>query len=122
MRNPDTTPDSRQMMGGDPGSGIPRTIEDEQRIIGDMLRDPNFARDAADGLRPTDFRDERHQEIFRAIVLGVPDNSTDCRSVWQRLKLFGRLKAAGGKAYVNELRWTRPESDGGTGGGLDAAR
>ena len=95
--------DPRETMGGDPDSGIPRTVKDEQIILGQMLNDPEVAVDAVRGLRVSDFRDERNRTIFQAFRLGLEEDKMGIAGVITRLRFFNRLDQAGGVDYITSL-------------------
>ena len=112
MTTTPTGPDPREHDGGDPDAGIPRSVEDERRILGEMMTAPAFARDAVRALRLSDFRDRRHAFIFEAIRAKLPFNSIDHHSIITYLDIPGRLRPAGGRDYINSLRRAMTDASG----------
>lgn len=85
----------------------PRSIEAEMALLGAMILDPRVIGDVLVVIKsPTDFYDERHAAIYRAVVelydrkLG---DRLDVVAVADTLRDRGLLEQVGGLSYIGEL-------------------
>ena len=82
----------------------PHSTEAEQGTLGAMLSDPDKVIELIAKLRPEDFYDPVHREIFEAIVqLSEQRKSIDILTVAEKLKGNSRVESAGGSAFLAEL-------------------
>ncbi|MBC8351194.1 MAG: replicative DNA helicase [Planctomycetes bacterium] len=89
----------------------PHSTEAEQGTLGAMLLDPDIVIDVLATLRPDDFYEPVHQEIFRAIAdLSTERSAIDVLTVTQRLRDDDQVNAAGGSAYIAEVAVLSPTS------------
>ncbi len=83
---------------------LANTEEAEQHILGSILWNPELLNQAANTLKPDNFRYEKHKCIFGAMLLlssqGVPINEL---TLWDILKERGELDTAGGTSYITYL-------------------
>jgi replicative DNA helicase len=93
------------------GVAPPHNMEAEQSVLGAILLSDKslYALVIEEGLKPEDFYSERHGVIYGAI-LELYDESlpVDSLTVVDRLKMAGRLEAAGGPSAVDELTGAVP--------------
>jgi replicative DNA helicase len=86
-------------------------MEAEQSVLGAILlsEKPLYALVIEEGLKPEDFYSERHAVIYRAMLeLYGESLPVDPLTVADRLKMAGKLEAAGGAAAVDELTGAVP--------------
>jgi replicative DNA helicase len=86
-------------------------MEAEQSVLGAILLSerPLYALVIEEGLRPDDFYSERHRVIYEAMLeLYNQSEPVDPLTVAERLKVTGKLDAAGGVAAVDELTGAVP--------------
>ncbi len=82
----------------------PHSEEAEQSVLGAALLSRDAMSEAAELVRPEDFYDGKHREIFKAMVdMFVRGKSIDIVTVCDELKKRKTLEAAGGRTYVAEL-------------------
>lgn len=87
----------------------PHSTEAEQGTLGAMLSDPDKVIELIAKLRPQDFYDPVHGDIFRAIAeLSEGRTPVDILTVVEKLKGNPRVEAAGGSAYLTELTMQVP--------------
>jgi replicative DNA helicase len=82
----------------------PHSVEAEESVLGAFLLDKDAVIAVAEFLRPDDFYDDRHKEIFKvAIELYEERIPIDVLTVAERLKKRKVLKSIGGSSYLAEL-------------------
>jgi len=82
----------------------PHSKEAEQACLGAAMLDKDALADIIDILRPDDFYESGHREIFRAIMKLFEENSeVDIVTVSEKLKQMGSLEMAGGRSYIGWL-------------------
>ena len=82
----------------------PHSKEAEQACLGAAMLDKDALADIIDILRPNDFYESGHREIFRAIMKLFEENTeVDIVTVSDKLKQMGSLEVAGGRAYIGWL-------------------
>ena len=82
----------------------PHSRSAEESVLGALLLDKDAIIAVAEFLRPLDFYDERHQEIFEcAVELYEERIPVDVLTVAERLKKKKALKKVGGTAFLAEL-------------------
>lgn len=89
----------------DPQGVVPSAMEIEQSVLGVLLSEASSeAAEAMLILTPSAFFDPTHALIFEAMRgVEVASGKVDLVTVAQQLKTEGRLRAAGGVAYLTEL-------------------
>ena len=92
------------------------SINPEQALLGALMLNEGAWPDVAELVTATDFSRAQHQLVFEAIAaLAGEHKPLDAVAVCERLRSAGRLKQAGGIAYLAELL-------DGTPGAANAAR
>ena len=90
------------------GRIAPNNLEAEQSILGSMLLNEKCVFEAMESLRETDFYQQQHRNIFRAmdelVRAGV---SVDMVTVSQKLEQEGNMPM-GGMEYLSGLTMTVP--------------
>ena len=82
----------------------PHSREAEQSALGAVLVSKEALADVIQILKPDDFYDSAHKEIYSAIWnLYEDDKNVDIITVSDALKRRGSLEAAGGRAYIADL-------------------
>ncbi len=82
----------------------PHNKEAEQSTLGAALVSKDALSDVIQILRPEDFYDSAHREIYEAMrELYRDDKNVDIITVSDALKKKGSLEAAGGRAYIADL-------------------
>ena len=82
----------------------PHNKEAEQSALGAALVSKEALSDVIQILRPEDFYDSAHREIYTAMrELYRDDKNVDIITVSDALKKKGSLEAAGGRAYIADL-------------------
>src|SRR3972149_7786071 len=82
----------------------PHSAEAEESVLGALLLDKDAVIAIAEFLRPEDFYDDRHKEIFiSAIELFEERIPIDVLTVSERLKKRKTLKKVGGAGYLADL-------------------
>lgn len=82
----------------------PQNLDAEKSIIGAILIDDEALSDIQNKVRADDFYDQRHQDIFAAIVkLYEKHSPIDLLTLTDQLKSSKQLKKVGGAAYLAEL-------------------
>lgn len=83
---------------------LPFNMEAEQAVLGSALKDQASVGDAAELLQPDDFYFTGNKYVFDAIMQLFNENAAiDFVTVSERLKMNGRLEAAGGVDYLKKL-------------------
>ena len=86
------------------GKVQPQAVELEQAVLGAMMVDKDAIVTAAEELKPEDFYQSKHGDIYRAILELYSQNlPVDLLTVMEKMKKNGTLKASGGPAYLAEL-------------------
>lgn len=82
----------------------PHSNDAEVSVLGAILLDKNAVVDVAEFLKPEHFYDDRHQEIYEAMIGLYEDRSPiDVLTLSDRLTKRKSLKKVGGAAYLTEL-------------------
>lgn len=82
----------------------PHSPEGEESVLGALFLDKDAIVAVAEFLRPDDFYDERHKEIYNAFLELYEERiPIDVLTVSQRLKKRKTLKKIGGVSYLVEL-------------------
>lgn len=82
----------------------PQNVEAEKSLLGCLMIDPEAITKVADLLNAEDFYQEKHSQIYEAIVnLFEKRNAVDVLSVSNRLKEKKKLEALGGSSYLTSL-------------------
>lgn len=82
----------------------PHSIDAEISILGAILLDKDAIIDVAEFLRPEHFYDDRHKEVYEAILSLYEERiPIDVLTVGERLKKRKSLKKIGGTAYLQGL-------------------
>jgi replicative DNA helicase len=107
MASTATNPPARVATGVAP----PHNLEAEQSVLGGILLSDRslYGLVIEEGLKPDDFYSERHGLIYGAMLeLYAENDPVDPLTVVERLKVTGKLEAAGGPAAVDELTGAVP--------------
>jgi len=82
----------------------PQDNDAEQAMLGSVMINPKGLIDVLDFLKPEDFYSNKHQKIFRAmILLNEKNEPVDLISLSSKLKEENLLEAVGGSSYLTEL-------------------
>ena len=82
----------------------PHSLEAEKSVLGAAMLSEEALGDVAETVRPDDFYDKNHKEIFEAILdLNRKSLPVDVLTVSEELKKRGSLNMVGGRAYVASL-------------------
>ena len=93
------------------GAVPPNSVEAEISVLGAMLQDSNAVLNATEQLKPDDFYQPEHREIFTAICNLYRDRSpVDLVTVHTELARKGSLDGVGGNAYLMKIMNTVPTS------------
>lgn len=83
---------------------IPQNIEAEEAILGAILVNPACLAKVSDSLFPSCFYKPAHRYIYEAMLeLFNNNDNIDIVSVSDVLSYSGKLEAAGGRSYINDL-------------------
>ncbi len=89
----------------------PHSDEAEQSVLGSILIDPEAVSAATENLKPEDFYDPKHKEIFEAVLdLSSKGTAVDVVTVKSRLESRGTLEQSGGMKYLGQLATAVPNS------------
>ncbi|MBQ7050061.1 MAG: replicative DNA helicase [Firmicutes bacterium] len=89
----------------------PHSEEAEQSVIGSILIDHDAVGVAAENLKPEDFYNLRHKEIFEAILdLYHAGRAVDLVTLKSQLEQRGKLEAAGDMKYLSQVATAVPNS------------
>ena len=89
----------------------PHSEEAEQSVIGSILIDHEAVGVAAENLKPEDFYNLRHKEIFEAILdLYHDGRAVDLVTLKSQLEQRGKLEAAGDMKYLTQVAAAVPNS------------
>lgn len=87
----------------------PHSLEAERSVLGAAMLDEDALLQVAETVKPEDFYDQNHAEVFRAILSlqrkGVP---VDMLTVAEELKSRSSLNMVGGRSYVAALSSATP--------------
>ena len=87
----------------------PHSLEAEKSVLGAAMLSEEALGDVAETVRPDDFYDKNHKEIFEAILdLNRKSLPVDVLTVSEELKRRGSLNMVGGRAYVASLSSSTP--------------
>lgn len=87
----------------------PHSLEAEKSVLGAAMLSEEALGDVAETVRPEDFYDKNHKEIFEAILdLNRKSLPVDVLTVSEELKKRGSLNMVGGRAYVASLSSSTP--------------
>lgn len=82
----------------------PQNIDAEEAILGAVLCNPVCLNKIADMIRPDSFYKPANRQIYNAITdLYSKNQAIDIVTVSEKLNEDGKLEAAGGRAYINDL-------------------
>ena len=82
----------------------PHSPDAERSVLGAAMLSEDALIDVAETVKPEDFYDKNHGEIFRAILdLNRKGSPVDMLTVSEELKKRGSLNMVGGRAYVASL-------------------
>ena len=82
----------------------PHSMEAEKSVLGAALLSKDALFDVVEVVRPEDFYDENHKEIFRAVLeLHRRNAPVDALTVAEELKKKNSLNMVGGRAYIASL-------------------
>lgn len=86
-------------------------IESERSVLGSAFRSVKAAQEITERLRPDDFADPAHREIFAAVLaVMLGQRRVDLTTVDAELEQRGKLDAVGGAAYLIELSQSVPSA------------
>jgi replicative DNA helicase len=89
----------------------PQSVDVEASLLGAIIIDADAIVKVADIVRPIDFYDERHRQIYEAALhLYEQQSPIDVLTLSEELKADGVLKDIGGGAYLTQLTNTVPTS------------
>jgi len=87
----------------------PQSFEAERSVLGAILIDKNAIVEVAGFLRPAHFYDERHGDIFAAMLaLYEERHPIDLLTLTEKLKAQKKYKDVGGSGYLSELTTVVP--------------
>ena len=82
----------------------PHSVEAEKSVLGASLLSKDALFDVVEVVRPEDFYDENHKEIFKAMLeLHSKNAPVDALTVAEELKKRNSLNMVGGRAYIASL-------------------
>ena len=82
----------------------PHSQEAEQSVLGALLLDKDAVIAVAEFLHPDDFYDERHKDIYEAILSLYEERTpVDVLTVTEKLKKQKDLKKVGGVSYLTDI-------------------
>jgi replicative DNA helicase len=98
------TPSQRPPAAGPQGKMPPHDQELERAVLGALMLEREAIIEVIEVLRPDAFYNEKHQEVFKAI-LALFGNSepVDILTVTNQLRAHGKLEFVGGALYVTQL-------------------
>jgi len=90
---------------------LPQSVDIEASVLGALLIDADAIVKVADVLRPIDFYDQRHRQIYESCLrLYEGQSAIDVLTVSEDLRAEGLLQDAGGGSYLTQLTNTVPTS------------
>lgn len=89
----------------------PHSLEAEQSVLGAIMIDKNAVVEVAGFLRPDHFYEERHGDIYAAmLVLYEERKPIDLLTLTEKLKEMKKYKDVGGSGYLTEITGIVPTS------------
>ncbi|MEX0748600.1 MAG: replicative DNA helicase [Candidatus Saccharimonadales bacterium] len=89
----------------------PQNVQAESSLLGSILIDPEALTKIADTVRPDDFYEQRHNQIFTAMLhLYEQRKPIDVLTLSEKLETSGSIKAVGGSSYITELANSVPSA------------
>ena len=90
---------------------LPQSVDIEASVLGALLIDPDAIVKVADVLRPIDFYDSRHRQIYESCLrLYEQQSPIDVLTISEELRAEGVLQEVGGSSYITQLTNTVPTS------------
>ena len=87
----------------------PHSAEAEKSVLGAAMLSKDALFDVMEGVKPADFYDENHKEIFQAMIdLNRKNAPVDALTVAEELKKRNSLEMVGGRAYIASLSSMTP--------------
>lgn len=87
----------------------PHSAEAEKSVLGAAMLSKDALFDVMEVVKPADFYDENHKEIFRAMIdLNRKNAPVDALTVAEELKKRNSLEMVGGRAYIASLSSMTP--------------
>ncbi len=87
----------------------PHSAEAEKSVLGAAMLSKDALFDVMEVVKPTDFYDENHKEIFQAMIdLNRKNAPVDALTVAEELKKRNSLEMVGGRAYIASLSSMTP--------------
>ena len=87
----------------------PHSTEAEKSVLGAALLSKDALFDVMEVVKPADFYDENHKEIFQAMIdLNRKNAPVDALTVAEELKKRNSLEMVGGRAYIASLSSMTP--------------
>lgn len=82
----------------------PQAVDLEEAVLGALMLEKNALNAVIEFLKPEHFYDERHKDIYAAIVeLFKASEPVDMRTVVSQLRKNGKIELVGGAYYIAEL-------------------
>lgn len=83
---------------------MPHSREAEQVILGALINDKDRISEVEDLLKPEDFYNDSHKEIYGGIInLRAKDEKVDLITLGEKLRSMGSLENCGGLSYLAQL-------------------
>lgn len=90
----------------------PHSNEAEQSVLGSLMLDEDAWEAVSERVIDTDFYQQHHRLIFRAIKLLIDEEQfVDLVTVAAKLEELGQIEPAGGRAYLNSLTNSIPSAE-----------
>ncbi len=87
----------------------PHSVEAEKSVLGAAMLSKDALFDVMEVVKPADFYDENHKEIFQAMIdLNRKNVPVDALTVAEELKKRNSLEMVGGRAYIASLSSMTP--------------
>lgn len=87
----------------------PHSVEAEKSVLGAAMLSKDALFDVMEVVKPADFYDENHKEIFQAMIdLNRKNAPVDALTVAEELKKRNSLEMVGGRAYIASLSSMTP--------------
>ncbi|MDD5921983.1 MAG: replicative DNA helicase [Eubacteriales bacterium] len=94
-----------------PDNVPPHNVDAERSVLGAALVSRDAMADASEILKPEDFYDPKHQEMFSVMLEMFSKNKAiDIITVSEELKKQKKLEKAGGRAYIAEISGEVPST------------
>jgi replicative DNA helicase len=82
----------------------PQALDLEEAVLGALMLEKNALNAVVEFLKPEHFYDDRHKEIYNAIIdLFKATEPVDMRTVVNQLRKNGKIELVGGAYYIAEL-------------------